>query len=215
MAPRIHDISRPVRAGIPVWPGDTAYRFEFVSRIREGASVNVGRLEMSVHTGAHVDAPLHFDDAGLDVSRVPLEAYYGPCVVAAVRPAGRGIVPADLPAGLDEAARRCRRVLLRSYARRPDAFDESMAHATEALADWLAERRVRLLGVDTDSMDAFESKELPAHRRLARHGIAILEGVDLGAVEPGEYLLSALPLRLDGADGSPVRAVLIERGEDA
>jgi arylformamidase len=210
---RLHDISRPIRRGIPVWPGDTDFDFRFVARIRDGAAVNVGRVEMSVHTGAHVDAPLHFDDAGLDAASVPIERYVGPCVVADVRPSARGIRPADLPAALDAEARATRRVLLRSYARRPDGFDEGMAHATPELADWLAERGVCLLGIDTDSMDAFESKELPAHRRLNQHDIAILEGIDLGRIEPGRYELVALPLRIEGADGSPVRAVLIEREE--
>lgn len=208
---KIHDISRPVNKDIGVWPGDTKFDFSFVAKIAEGSSVNVGRVEMSVHTGAHVDAPLHFDDAGDDVASVPLEKYLGPCVVADVRPSDRGILPEHLPADLDAAARETRRVLLRSYAKRPDGFDEHMAHATPELADWLAERGVMLLGVDTDSMDAFESKELPAHRRLNGHGIAILEGVDLSAVGPGRYELVALPLRIEGADGSPVRAVLVER----
>jgi len=210
---RIHDISRPVRSGIPVWPGDTPFDFRFVARIAEGSSVNVGRIEMSVHTGSHVDAPLHFDDRGADAGAMPLAPFCGPCVVADVRPSDRGIRPADLPRELDAQARTHRRVLLRSYAERPRGFDEHMAHATPELADWLAERGVRLLGVDTDSMDAFESKELPAHRRLNAHGIAILEGIDLSAVAPGAYELIALPLRIEGADGSPVRAVLIEREE--
>jgi arylformamidase len=210
---RIHDISRPIRAGIPVWPGDTPFDFRFVAKIAEGSSVNVGRVEMSVHTGSHVDAPLHFDDAGADAASVPLTSYVGPCVVADVRPSERGILPEHLPPTLDAAAREHGRVLLRSYAQRPAEFDEHMAHATPQLADWLAERGVLLLGVDTDSMDAFESKELPAHRRLNEHGIAILEGVDLSRVEPGRYELVALPLRIEGADGSPVRAVLIEREE--
>ena len=213
MTRRIHDISRPVRAGIPVWLGDTPFDFRFVARIAEGASVNVGRIEMSVHTGSHVDAPLHFDDAGADAGAMGLEPFCGPCVVADVRPSERGIRPEDLPRELDAQARAHGRVLLRSYARRPDAFDEHMAHATPELADWLAARGVRLLGVDTDSMDAFESKELPAHRRLNAHGIAILEGIDLSGVAAGTYELVALPLRLEGADGSPVRAVLIEREE--
>lgn len=208
---RIHDISRPLRAGIGVWPGDTSFDFGLVARIAEGSSVNVGRVEMSVHTGAHVDAPFHFDDAGADVASVPLEKYLGACVVADVRPSGRGILPEHLPADLDAQARACRRILLRSYGERPGAFDEHMAHATPELADWLAARGVCLLGVDTDSMDAFESKELPAHRRLDHHGIAILEGIDLSAITPGVYELVALPLRIEGADGSPVRAVLVER----
>ncbi|MDA1195641.1 MAG: arylformamidase [Planctomycetota bacterium] len=213
MALRIHDISRAVRAGIPVWPGDTDFDFKFVARIAEGSAVNVGRIEMSVHTGSHIDAPLHFDDGGLDAASVPLERYVGPCVVADVRPDQRGILPEHLPATLDAEARAAGRVLLRSYASRPDAFDEGMAHATPELADWLAARGVTLLGIDTDSMDAFESKELPAHRQLNRHGIAILEGIDLSRVQPGRYELIALPLRLEGADGSPVRAVLVEREE--
>lgn len=208
---RIHDISRPVSPTIGVWPGDTPFEFELVARIADGEAVNVGRLRMSVHTGTHVDAPLHFDDAGADAASVSLESYVGPCVVADVRPSDRGILPADLPTWLDEDLAAAPRLLLRSYARRPAGFDERMAHATPELADWLAERGVRLLGIDTDSMDAYESKELPAHRRLDGHGIAILEGIDLSAVECGRYELVALPLRIEGADGSPVRAVLIER----
>ena len=211
---KIHDISRPVNSEIGVWPGDTPFNFSFVAKIAEGSSVNVGRVEMSVHTGSHIDAPLHFDDEGIDAASVALERYLGPCIVADVRPSARGIVPGDLPEGLGEAVASCGRLLLRSYAERPDTFDEHMAHATPELADWLEDNGAVLLGIDTDSMDAFESKELLAHRQLNRNGIAILEGIDLSQVEPGEYELIALPLRLEGADGSPVRAVLIERGEE-
>jgi arylformamidase len=207
---KIHDVSRPVRKGMPVWPGDTPFDFSFVARIAEGAAVNVGRVAMSVHTGAHVDAPLHFQDDALDAASVPLEPYVGPAVVARVA-AGGGIRPSDLPQGLEAALARAPRLLLRTYGQRPTAFDEAMAHATVELADWLATRGVRLLGLDSDSMDAFDSKELPAHKRLASHGIAILEGLDLSVVEDGTYELIALPLRLVGADASPVRAVLVER----
>ena len=213
---KIHDISRTIRQGIGVWPGDTDFDFGLVARIAEGSSVNVGRVEMSVHTGTHIDAPFHFDDAGAGASDVDLAKYIGPCVVADVRPKGadgdqRGILPAHLPEGLGDELSGAPRVLLRSYAERPEAFDESMCHATPELADWLAEHGVVLLGVDTDSMDAFESKELPAHQRLNHHGIAILEGMDLSGVPAGRYELVALPLKIEGADGSPVRAILIER----
>ena len=90
---RIHDISRPIRAGIPVWPGDTPFDFRMVAKIADGSPVNVGRVEMSVHTGSHIDAPLHFDDAGADAASVPLLKYVGRCVVADVRPSDRGILP--------------------------------------------------------------------------------------------------------------------------
>ncbi len=100
---------------------------------------------------------------------------------------------------------------MRLYATRPTGFDEHLPHLTPEMADWLAARGVVLVGVDSDSMDAFDSKELAAHHRLASHGIAILEGIDLSAVTPGVYDLVALPLRLEGADASPVRAVLVTR----
>src|SRR5205085_8309609 len=115
----------------------------------------------------------------------------------------------DLPAGTDRLLGQAPRLLVRTYDARPAAFDTSMRHLTPALADHLADLGVVLVGLDTDSMDAFDSKDLPSHKRLAARGIAILEGLDLSRVEPGLYELVALPLRLVGADASPVRAVLV------
>jgi arylformamidase len=208
---RILDISRPVRAGIPVWPGDTPYEYRRSWKLGGGCPVNVGQVTMSLHTGAHTDAPYHFDDAGAAIADVDLSKYLGPCVVVDARPAGRGLVPADLPAGTEAALRGAPRLLVRMYDARPAGFDEHLPHLTPETADWLASRGVVLVGVDSDSMDAFDSKELAAHHRLASHGIAILEGIDLSAVTPGVYDLVALPLRLEGADASPVRAVLVTR----
>lgn len=208
---RILDISRPVRAGIPVWPGDTPFEYRRSWKIGGGCPVNVGQVTMSLHTGAHTDAPYHFDDAGAAIADVDLSKYLGPCVVVDARPAGRGLVPAELPAGTEAALRAAPRLLVRMYAARPTGFDEHLPHLTPEMADWLAARGVVLVGVDSDSMDAFDSKELAAHHRLASHGIAILEGIDLSSVTPGVYDLVALPLRLVGADASPVRAVLVTR----
>lgn len=166
---------------------------------------------MSLHTGAHTDAPYHFDDAGAAIADVDLSKYLGPCVVVDARPAGRGLVPADLPPGPRPrcAARRgCSCACTRRVRRGSTSTCRTL---TSEMADWLAARGVVLVGVDSDSMDAFDSKELAAHHRLASHGIAILEGIDLSAVTPGVYDLVALPLRLEGADASPVRAVLVTR----
>lgn len=210
----VFDISRPVVGGIPVWPGDTAYRYERTWKIGPGCPVNVGQVTMSLHTGAHTDAPYHFDDAGADMASVDVAKYIGPCVVAGV-PAtaadggGGGVKPSDLPPNCERDLASAPRLLLRTYAARPSDFDVHMRHLTPELADWLADRGVVLVGLDTDSMDAFDSKELPSHRRLAARGVAILEGLDLSKIEPGLYDLVALPLRLVGADASPVRAVLI------
>ena len=173
--------------------------------------MNVGAVTMSVHTGAHADAPYHFDERGADIASVDLSSYVGPCVVAEVPPGADGIRPGDLPAGLADALASAPRLLLRTYASRPSAFDPRMRHLTPETADHLADLGVVLVGLDTDSMDAFDSKDLPSHHRLATRGVAILEGLDLSAAEPGTYDLVALPLRLVGADGSPVRAVLLER----
>ena len=208
---RIHDISRPVQAGIPVWPGDTPYEYRRAWKIGGGCPVNVGSVTMSLHTGAHVDAPVHFDDAGEDIASVDLAKYVGPCVVVAVSAGPGALRPADLPQGTDEALSRAPRLLVRTYERRPQAFDEHLRHLTPELADHLADLGVVLVGLDSDSMDAFDSKELPSHHRLASRGVAILEGLDLSRIVPGVYDLVALPLRLVGADASPVRAVLIER----
>jgi arylformamidase len=209
---RILDISRPVAAGIPVWPGDTPYDFRLSWRIGPGCPVNVGAVTMSVHTGAHTDAPFHFDDAGADIASVDLAKYMGPCVVATPK-AGQGALrPADLPASVEGDLRTAPRLLLRTYpSARPPGFDTHLRHLSPELADWLADRGVVLVGLDSDSMDAFDDKELPSHRRLAARGVAILEGIDLSAVAPGTYELVALPLRLAGADASPVRAVLVTK----
>lgn len=211
---RILDISRPVRAGIPVWPGDTPYAYQRTWKLGGGCPVNVGQVTMSLHTGAHTDAPYHFDDAGAPIADVDLSKYLGPCVVVHARPAGRGLVPSDLPPDVAPRLRHAPRLLVRMYEARPTAFDEHLPHLTPEMADWLAGRGVVLVGVDSDSMDAFDSKELAAHHRLARHGIAILEGIDLSGVAPGVYDLVALPLKLVGADASPVRAVLVTRGDE-
>lgn len=206
---RILDISRPVEAGIPVWPGDTPYEYRRTWKLGGGCPVNVGAVTMSLHTGAHTDAPYHFDDAGASIADVDLGKYVGPCVVVDARPGAKGLVPGDLPAGVEAALASAPRLLVRLYRERPRGFDEHLPHLTPALADWLAARGVVLVGVDSDSMDAFDSKELPTHHRLLSHGIAILEGIDLSEVAPGAYQLVALPLRLVGADASPVRAILI------
>jgi arylformamidase len=208
---RILDISRPVAPGVPVWPGDTPYAFRLNWTIGPGCPVNVGHITMSPHTGAHADAPFHFDPDGADAASVDLSKYVGPCVVAVARPGKDGLSPPDLPPGTEALLRDAPRLLVRTYDARPAAFDEHLRHLTPARADWLAERGVVLVGLDSDSMDSFSSKELPCHHRLTRHGIAILEGLDLSAVAPGVYDLIALPLRLVGADASPVRAVLLER----
>ncbi len=204
---RLYDISRPLTPTIAVWPGDTPFTLEINARLSDGASVNLSSLRLSAHTGAHADAPWHFAAAGLTIDQVPLEAYWGLAqVVTVTRPAG-GLTPADF-AAYDLS--RAPRLLVRSSASgRPlTEFPDAFVYPTSDLADFLARQGVILYGSDAPSMDAADSHQLPGHHALWRNGIAILEGLDLSQPPDGLYELVALPLRLVGGDGSPVRAAL-------
>jgi len=202
----IYDISLPVDERLAGWPGDAPYRFTWTCRLSGGASVNLGEVGMSIHTGTHADAPFHYCDSGPTIDAVELDAYVGPAVVADVRGIER--ISAG---GLETAIRGARpeRILLKTGAWTDHSrFPDAIPTITDEAIDWLAARGARLLGLDLPSVDALDNKELPNHHALGRHGIAILESLDLSAVEPGMYELVALPLRLVGADGSPVRAIL-------
>lgn len=201
----LHDLSPIIRPDLPVWPGDTAFASRFTAKLDQGATVNLGAFESTTHLGSHVDAPLHTEAAGRDVAALPLEPFVGACQVVRVPP-GRSVEPEHL-GSLDPE--RAPRVLLRtdSVSRR-DRFPEHFTCISPAAADRLVELGMILVGIDTPSVDPFESKTLEAHHRLAQGGVAILEGLVLDAVQEGFYELIALPLRLAGLDASPVRAVL-------
>ncbi|SFJ15894.1 Kynurenine formamidase [Paenibacillus sp. UNC496MF] len=199
------DISQPLDERTAGWPGDTPFAYERAWRKEDTGSVNVGRIRMSLHTGTHIDAPYHFDDAGAKAIDLELDVYLGEAIVVHV-PGARAIGIGDLiGVELGQAAR----LLLRTDAW-PDrhAFPAWIPPVEPELAAYLAARGVRLLGLDLPSVDPLDSKELPAHHALAAHGIHILEGLVLDHVEPGRYELAALPLPLAQADGSPTRAAL-------
>lgn len=202
---RVRDISRPVGADTAGWPGDVPFAFNLSWRKSEGASVNVGATSGSVHTATHCDAPFHFDDAGATADQLPLGAFVGPAWVVDV--AGATAWQPRLEA-LDFSA--APRVLFRTGGW-PDTarFPESIPVMEPALPAWLAARGVVLVGVDVPSVDALDSKTLDTHHALGRAGIAIVEGLWLEGVAVGRYEFVGLPLRIVGADGSPLRAVLV------
>jgi arylformamidase len=208
MASRLWDISPPLRPGMPVWPGDTPFEAERTWRIGPGCPVNVSRLTLSTHTGAHTDAPLHYDPEGPPVGGVDLGAYLGRCRVIDVIDSGPLVRPERVAPHL---AGRPERVLLRTYARVPlDRWDDGFAALDPATVDLLGASGARLVGVDTPSLDPRASKTMDAHRRARARGLAILEGLLLDGVPPGDYELIALPLKLVDLDAAPVRAVLRE-----
>jgi len=199
------DISRPIYSGMPVWPGDTDARFDIVATIAGGAVVNIGALKISIHTGTHVDAPWHYADAGETIDRVAPDAYVGPARVIDAR--GRSSLGRELFEGIDLAT--TPRVLFRTDAwQDPKVFPRDWPVMEAGMPEWLASCGVRLVGLDIPSVDKLDSKTLPVHLACFRANLLILESTDLRAVEPGIYELIALPLRIRGGDGSPVRAVL-------
>jgi arylformamidase len=202
----IHDISPLVDPSIAVWPGDSPFAARDVLRIEDGASVHLSTISLSCHTGAHADAPSHYVAGAPAIDEVPLERYVGPCLLADVSPRDHAIRPADLD-GLDLDG--VTRLLLRTGAMRDrTVFPEPLTCLTVELIEHLAARAMVLIGLDSPSVDRFDSKELPCHKALHAHGIANLECLALAGVPAGRYELIALPLRLAGRDASPVRAVL-------
>jgi len=201
----IHDISPPIEEALEVWPGDTPPSREVLLDMKQGANLTLSSLHATVHLGAHTDAPSHYGAGAPSIEKRSLELYLGPCQVMRVA-VGRGerILPGMLSG--DPAAER----ILFATGTFPDptAFNEDFAALSVELVDHLHAAGVRLVGLDTPSVDPFASKDLPAHNACLRHDMAILEGVVLDAVPEGVYELIALPLRLVGYDGSPVRAVL-------
>lgn len=202
---KIYDISRPLNDSAPVWPGDEPYRFSRKLSIADGASVNLGSISLSVHAGSHADAPLHFLDGGAGIDAMGLSVYIGPAAVIDV--SGHATITVEIIESVDfgDSAR----LLLRTGGW-PEAneFPSEFPVIAHDVPAYLWSRGIVLLGLDVPSVDLFDSKDLPNHHALYRHGIHILEALQLQEVPPGPYELIALPLRLEGADGSPVRAIL-------
>lgn len=203
---RIWDISQKLRRTLPVWPGDTEFALEQTWTMDNGSPVNVSKLTLSTHSGTHADAPLHYDEAGADSAASDLATYIGECVVVDARGSGAAITVEDVPLG-ELAAR----VVFRTYAAFPhDVWDDNFtAIAPETIAH-LAKRGVKLVGIDTPSLDPQNSKTMDAHKAVLAADMRILEGLVLDEVPAGRYELIALPLAVVGADASPIRAILRE-----
>lgn len=203
---QVIDISQPLRRGMVVWPGDQPFEARWSGRIAEGSSVNVGAMTLSLHTGTHADAPLHVADEGAPINSLPLSAYLGPvAVVEAIR---TDAIPADALAGVD--LRQTPRVLFKTRREGPpEAWTDEFAHLSAALAQRLAIGGAVLVGLDTPSVDHATSRTLDAHHALFGGKVAVLENLRLDRVAPGRYFLCALPLKIEGMDGSPVRAALL------
>ena len=204
----IWDISPPVHAGSPVFPGDSAYQQTWAAQIGPGCPVNVSTLSLSPHTGAHADAPLHYDPQGPAVGALDLAPFLGPCRVIHCLSPGPLVRWAHLAHAVDHLPAR---VLVRTYARMPvDRWDPDLSAFAPETIERLAALGVQLIGIDTASIDPADSKTLDSHQVIRRLNLRVLENLVLDAVPEGDYELIALPLKLMTADASPVRAVLRE-----
>jgi arylformamidase len=201
----IYDLSPPIHAGLAVWPGDTPPHREVLLDRARGDNITLSTLRATVHLGSHADAPSHYG-SGPSIDAVPIQRYLGPCQVVRVA-AERGQRVPPLPGPIVAP-----RVLIATDTfPDPTTFSTDFAGLSVELLAQLADTGVQLVGVDTPSVDLFDSKDLPAHQACLRHNLAILEGLILKEVPEGVYELIALPLALVGFDASPVRALLRTR----
>lgn len=204
---RLIDISPPITERIGVWPGDSPYRQEYLLRLDQGANLDLSTVHTTVHLGAHADAPSHYGRGAAGIGERSLQPYYGPCQVLRVSVArGQRIRPEDLP----EPVTAPRVLLYTGTFPDPDDWNEDFAALSPELVDHLADRGVVLVGIDTPSIDLQHDAALRSHQAVLRRDLSVLEGLVLEHVAPGLYTLVAFPLRLMGADASPVRAVLVD-----
>src|SRR6476661_1439691 len=205
--PKLLDVSVPLAAGMPAYPGNPEFELQPVKRISDGASSNVSKLVMGTHTGTHVDAPRHFIEDGAGVDALPLDLLLGRARVVEITKRG-GIGPEELAAaGLREDIR----VLLKtsnSALWNGEGFHQDYNYVTESGARYLVDQGVKVVGVDYLSVEQFKKAGAPAHRALLSQGVVIIEGLNLSEAEPGMYEMYCLPLRVAGSDGAPARVIL-------
>jgi len=207
---KIYDVTVPLSASVPTYPGDPRFEIEFTHRLAAGSPYNLARFSLGAHAGTHVDAPFHFLADGATVEDLPLEILMGKARVVEI-PARDRIRREDLEAlDLRDDLRILLKTRMSGQLRVPE-FQEDFVHLTGDAASYLAQAGLKLVGIDYLSVDRYGTTAYEAHHALLGEGIVIVEGLDLSEVEPGEYEMVCLPLRIVGADGSPARVVLRAR----
>jgi arylformamidase len=209
MPMKIYDITVPISDPMPVWPGDPGVELSQVSQIEAGEDSNVSRLSMGVHTGTHVDAPLHFLPNGFSLDEVPIDYFIGQVQVVDLSEASiitaQDLLQVDLEIGIS-------RILFKTHnstfwARGERCFQEDFVALSPDAAHFLVDRGYRLVGIDYLSIAPYRESR-PTHEILLGANIIILEGINLTSVPPGIFTLYCLPLKLEKVEGAPVRAIL-------
>jgi arylformamidase len=201
------DVSVPLDASLPTYPGNTPFTLEPIKRLAKGDSSNVSSLHLSAHAGTHVDAPRHFFDEAPGTEALPLEMLCGRTRVIEVR-SRKGVSAEDLAsANLAEDVR----VLIKTTNSRlwgSPEFHPDFVGVTESGARYLVDHGIKVVGVDYLSVEPFKTPGAPTHHTLLGGGTIVIEGLNLRDVEPGVYDMTCLPLRIVGSDGAPARVVL-------
>jgi arylformamidase len=212
--PIYHDITVPVSANTPLWPGDGPLEVELVASMADGDGANVSRVCLSTHTATHVDAPFHFFQDGKKLWEIPLDTFIGPCWVAdfpELDAIDEANLEAAVPPGTERLLLKTRNSKLWETGRSDFATD--YAYVTTAAAQWCVRRGIKLVGIDYLSLDDYsdyDGSEPGAHLALLRNEVIILETINLTGIAPGEYHLICLPLLVGNGDGAPARVVLVE-----
>jgi arylformamidase len=206
---RIYDISVPIRSGGLVYPGNPEIEVTLQQAVAKGAGANVSFIRFGSHTGTHADAARHFFDDGQTVDRIPLDRLIGPALLLGFHDDLRAVTAADLQ---KHDLKGHTRVLLRtrnSALLSQKEFVRDYTYLAPDGAQYLVDNGVDLVGIDYLSIEQFHSGHHKTHRTLLERSVVIIEGLDLSIPAPGEYELICLPLRIEGCDGAPARAVLI------
>jgi arylformamidase len=209
----IYDVTIPISETMPVWPGEPGVRIETMARIAQGDQVNASRVNMSSHTGTHVDAPYRYIQKGLTADRLPLKSLMGSAFVAEVDGLeGNTIQVYDLaklhfPADTKRLLIKTSNSDLWQYGY--TEFERDFVHLAPKTAEWLVKRNICLIGMDYLSVEAFGARDSRVHHALLGAGVVILEGLDLSRVPPGPCELVCLPLRIEGSDAAPARVLVI------
>ena len=211
MERRIFDVTMSIDNGMVSWPSDGPVRIEKVRSMEDGERLNQSRLEMSAHTGTHVDAPIHFLEGGSGVDSLSLDLLVGPAHVVHI-PGVQAIGPGELEyAGIHPGMDRLLLKTDNSGLLGQDEFVKDYSYLTSRGAAHLIDIGVRLVGIDYLSVAEYGSGEA-VHRELLGEGIIIVEGLDLREISAGQYRMSALPLKIKGCDGASARVILETAG---
>ncbi len=211
---KLWDISRTLSNDLAEWPGDEPFNFKLTKEISKGDTVNLGAISMSVHNGTHGDARFHFETNSETIEKMPLETYLGRAVVvdlteAFLESSGKHLITTgDLRSNAEEIAETSRVLIKTGRWSDSTVFPKQIPVIAADVPLWLQKNGVKLLGVDLPSVDEIDSKSLQNHHALAGAGIVIIESLDLNGIGAGIYNFAALPLKIAGGDGGPMRAVI-------